>query len=180
MLKTKIRKGVYETNSSSVHSICISKEPILNVKGRKVNFYLGEFGWEFESADPANYLYTAIMEQCDSDKLLSKLKAILDKNGIEYSFEPADYSHGYLENGGIDHSWETQEFIDAVLNNEDMLMRYLFGEETAVFTGNDNSDGFWRYETAYQGYEKAYDDDDNWIDNPYHNEEKFDYFVKEN
>lgn len=179
-MKIAIRKGVYETNSSSVHSICISKEPILNVKGRKINFYLGEYGWEFRSVNPANYLYTAIMDQCDSERLLDKLKVILDKNGVEYTFEPTVNERGYLENGGIDHVGETEEFIDAVLNDEDMLMRYLFGEESTVYTGNDNSDGFWRYETAYQGFAKAYDDDDNYIDNPYHNEEKFDYFVKGN
>lgn len=36
MSKTVIRNGMFETNSSSVHSICISKKPVGNVKGKKI------------------------------------------------------------------------------------------------------------------------------------------------
>ena len=39
MSKIAIRNGMFETNSSSVHSICISKKPVDNVRGRKLNFY---------------------------------------------------------------------------------------------------------------------------------------------
>ena len=36
MSKTVIRNGMFETNSSSVHSICISKKPVENVKGKSI------------------------------------------------------------------------------------------------------------------------------------------------
>ena len=53
-----IRKNVFETNSSSTHSISISK---LNdyILPKEINFTFGEFGWEFSkytsSFDKASY-----------------------------------------------------------------------------------------------------------------------------
>lgn len=72
MSKIIIRNGIFETNSSSVHSICISKKPVENVKGKKIAFYLGEYGWENETVDTTDYLYTAIMCQSNSEELLDK------------------------------------------------------------------------------------------------------------
>lgn len=69
---------MFETNSSSVHSICISKKPVGDVKGKKISFYLGEYGWENSTVDTPDYLYTAIMCQNNSEELLDKLKSILD------------------------------------------------------------------------------------------------------
>lgn len=39
----QIRKGVFETNSSSTHSICISKTPVKNLP-EFVRFVPGEYG----------------------------------------------------------------------------------------------------------------------------------------
>lgn len=180
MSKSVIRKGVFETNSSSVHSICIAKKNVTGYKGEHVDFYLGKYGWEFGSASPADYLYTAIMCQPDGEEFLDKLKSILDEKGITYSFQPINKTNGYMRYGGIDHSYDTRNFVDAVLSDKDMLMRYLFNPDTSVYTGNDNSEGFERFEHCYQGYTRAWDDDDNDIPNPYHDETKFDYFVKGN
>lgn len=184
-MKVVVRKNVFETNSSSVHSICISRDSVstADLKGKRIEFYLDDFGWAFEEANKANYLYTAIMVNDKSEEYLNKLKSILDKYGVGYSFEPPKYwdeDKKYIDNGSIDHSYETGEFLEAVFENEDLLLRYLFNDKSAVFTGNDNSDGFWRYKGAYQGFDKALDDDNNTVDNPYHDEEKFDYFIKGN
>lgn len=182
-MKVTIRKNTFETNSSSVHTICIAKEPANNFQGSKIFFELGDFGWAFESVNRADYLYTAIMTSCKTEEYLDKLKAILDKNNITYGFMKPKYydnEHKWIENGGIDHSVELEDFLEAIMNDEDMLLRFLFNDDSAVYTGNDNSDGYWRYETAFQGFEYAYTDDDKRIDNPYHNEDKFDYFIKGN
>lgn len=182
-MKVTIRKNTFETNSSSVHTICIAKEPANNFQGSKIFFELDDFGWEFASVNRADYLYTAIMTSCKTEEYLDKLKAILDKNNITYGFMKPKYyddENKYISNGGIDHSYELEEFLETILNNEDMLLRYLFNRNSAVYTGNDNSDGFWRYQTAFQGFKQGYDDDGYFINNPYHNEDKFDYFVKGN
>ena len=173
-MKKQIRKGVFETNSSSTHSICISKAPA--TIGKEVEFCADEYGWENDCVyDTASYLYTAILEMHDSEELLEKLKDILDRNSIKYKFyTPSEY--GWY----IDHAYDTREFIESVLADEDMLMRYLFGN-SCIYTGNDNQDcrpagcniakeTMWEYEG------------DKYITkpNPYHDSEHYDYFLKEN
>ena len=181
-MKKQIRSSVFETNSSSTHSIAISKAPV--VAGKYISFGIGEFGWENDTADTADYLYTAILEQNNSSELLNKLKEILDKHSIEYKFEEPRYvksSYGeYLDYGYIDHGYELVEFLDAVLNNEDLLMRYLFGDST-VYTGNDNQESdpsgcdiadeyYWTEENG-KYVEKL---------NPYHDSVNYEYFYKGN
>ena len=179
-MKRQIRRGVFETNSSSTHSICISKAP---VKPRDcIYFGIGEYGWENDCVDTIDYLYTAILCMHDAEDLLKRLKNILDNHSIEYEFEEPIYSeHGYLDNGYIDHSYDTREFIDAVLLDEDMLMRCLFGADSCVYTGNDNQncnpagcniadETIWEYKDGKCIERK----------NPYHDPENYDYFFKSN
>ena len=180
MSKTVIRKGTFETNSSSVHSICISKKPVGNIKGKKISFYLGEYGWENESVDVADYLYTAIMSRSDSDEFLDRLKVVLDKYNIEYTFQPIEKASRWW---GIDHSYETTDFLNAVLGDEDLLLRCLFNDDSVVYTGNDNQDV--RYDTCDQAeaYIESFDSKcHKWVSkpNPYHKEDEYDYFYKGN
>lgn len=180
----QIRSGVFETNSSSTHSICIPKKTKSTVNF--VDFEIGEFGWENESVDPASYLYTAILDAYDYDEAqekIAELTDILNAHNIAYKFEKpkwyiSDYDgNKYLDDGYVDHAHESREFVEAVLDDEDMLIRYL--SEGTVYTGNDN-----QYEVpngcniAFRTY---YDySSDNEVDNPYHDEENYDYFYKGN
>lgn len=178
----QIRRNVFETNSSSTHSICISKAPA--TAGKHIHFGIGEYGWENDCVDTADYLYTAILCMGDSEELLEKLKDILDSHSIEYEFEEPKWFKGsdyqYLDNGYVDHAGETRDFINAVLSDDDMLMRCLFGN-SMVYTGNDNQDSHpagcdiakkitWEYDNG-KYVEKP---------NPYHDTENYDYFYKSN
>ena len=183
-MKRQIRNNVFETNSSSTHSIAISKKPA--VIGKHIRFGIGKFGWENDCVDTADYLYTAILEQNESDELLEQLKNILDRYSIEYTFEEPKYidsesGYKWLDYGYVDHASETREFIFAVLENEDLLMRYLFGDSN-VYTGNDNQDChpagcniadeyYWEEDEKGEYVEKP---------NPYHDPENYDYFYKGN
>lgn len=181
----QIRSGVFETNSSSTHSICIQKKPV-DADCKSITFLLGDYGWEVREVDFADYLYTAIMMD-DRESVrkhnMAKLKRILDSHHIKYTFEEPkfDFFDGntYLQNGDIDHYHALGSFVDTVLNNEDMLLRGLFGGYSAVYTGNDNtcdenSRCYSAIPTIY------YDDDGNTIPNPNHDEDNFDYFYKGN
>lgn len=180
-MKRQIRKSVFETNSSSTHSIAISKKPV--TIGKSIHFGIGEFGWENDCVDTADYLYTAILEQDDRDDLLDRLKEMLDNHSIEYKFEEpkywiADDGDKYLDEGYVDHAGGTREFIDAVLSDDDMLMRCLFGD-SCVYTGNDN--GSDSDNMCYSAYETIWDS--SWtkrIPNPNHDSENYDYFFKGN
>lgn len=178
----QIRNNVFETNSSSTHSICIAKKPV-DADGCHVDFYIGEFGWSYDEVDPGDYLYTSILMFDDWKELLGKLKDILDCHTISYTFErPIFDEDGWLENGCVDHGGETREFIEAVLNDEDMLMRLLFGN-SVVYTGNDNEsmeDKCYSAEPTIWVYDSWSDYDGKQIPNPNHDEEKYDYFFKGN
>ena len=109
-MKFNYRNSMFESNSSSTHSICISKENIdkERLAGQHVHFGIGEWGWEVDTVyDTADYLYTAILDSPSTkivDQRLEKLKAILDKYYITYSFEPVvkneeyDYYHPVKNN----------------------------------------------------------------------------------
>ena len=180
-MKRQIRSSVFETNSSSTHSIAISKAPV--VIGKSIHFGIGEFGWENDTANTADYLYTAILEQDDRLDLLDKLKEILDKYSIEYQFEEpiwnrySDSNYTWLAYGYIDHSNEARELIFALLDNEDLLMRYLFGDST-VYTGNDNQDCC--PDGCNIADEYCWDWDGKEYLNPYHDTENYEYFYKGN
>jgi len=140
-MKRQIRRNVFETNSSSTHSLCITKNDVLNQKVNSLHLSTGEYGWEWElyknSGDKANYLYTALM-YLEREEDLAKFIGILDNNGIEVTF--SEKSDEYWENGYVDHADDLSDFIKDVLTDENKLMRFLFSSESYVQTGNDNTD----------------------------------------
>lgn len=141
-----IRRGIFETNSSSTHSICITKRDEKLEFPYSIYFKFGKFNWEFDyyvdTEDKASYLYTAIFEcygQKGASEKIQIIKDALDKKGIEYEFEePKFYKYGF-DFGYIDHGYENKEFVDAVLKSDDRLYRYLFSYNSYILTGNDNS-----------------------------------------
>ena len=61
----QIRRNVFETNSSSMHSLAVPQDyDTYNIKKKKINFHLGSYGRPCKpvKANPADYLYTAIMQ----------------------------------------------------------------------------------------------------------------------
>lgn len=188
----KYRKGMFESNSSSTHSICISKEKIdkERLAGQHIHFGISYWGWEIDTVyDTASYLYTAILESPSTkiaNQRLEKLKAILDKYYITYSFESVvkneeyDYYHPVRTNisYGIDHGGECWDFVEAVLNDENMLLRWLFGD-SFVETGNDN--GCEGDDACFCAYPDVWDEDNyKFVSNPRHHENKYTYFFKGN
>lgn len=141
-----IRKGMFETNSSSTHTIIVTDkncEP-----GAIVDFRIGEFGWEEDVLDTvdekASYLYTMACS-CLGRDVYQDLYEVLAKYGVRCSCtDPAvfDDKYHYLDNGYIDHAGDgdSYKFVDDMLKHEDKLIRYLFSDESFVVTGNDNCD----------------------------------------
>lgn len=175
-MRRQIRNGVFETNSSSTHAICITKA---NVNKRDLpnhaTFVHGEFGWENEEYSDlwskASYLYQAICCCYDGDERQEKLDNIVEllgKYNISCDFEP---DKDDIWSGYIDHGYGTVDFVDAVLKDGDKLLRYLFGD-SMVITGNDNSKGYsdrmyvnegeevtkWGTYTRYGGLKPEFDD----------------------
>ena len=186
----KIRKNVFETNSSSTHSIAIPKAQERTYPS-EINFYIGEYGWDFESVNPASYLYTAIL-MCYDDKkgeeILGHIKNVLDEHHIKYTFEKPILSRygGWLEFGELDHPENLDEFLKVVLGDDKKLLDFIF--YGLVFTGNDNCDFDGR---AFVNRNKPKLKDWEWCDgklkqitkeNPYYesNYENYDWYYKGN
>lgn len=140
----QIRKGVFETNSSSTHSIAIPRECGTS---NYMSFHAGEFGWGFDEVNAADYFYTALYTTSETmaelEDKMEKFKDILRSHGIEANFAEVecDERYGWLDHDGyIDHGYELKDFVDDLLNDGDKLVRFLSGG--LVFTGNDNSDSY--------------------------------------
>lgn len=146
-----IRHSMFETNSSSSHSISISKEKVLPANIPKfIQFNLDDFGWEFDEANKANYLYTAaelLYNKNQFEAFKNYVSTVLLDIGIDCSFEEPKYkeyeldNNGnkdmYLANGNIDHVGKLTEFLSAIADDRSLLIRYLFGD-SYVYMGNDN------------------------------------------
>ena len=178
----QIRNGVFETNSSSTHSICISKTPVANLPDF-VCFTPGEYGWENVTVDDtASYLWEAIL---DGPPLLveprkERLAAALDRLGVKYYFKyPKKSSDGeWYEYGYVDHAEACADLIEALLSNDDLLAHYLFGD-SFINTGNDNQDP----DPAGCDIADEYywdPDTDTDLPNPYYDPEHYTYFMKGN
>lgn len=144
----QVRQSCFETNSSSTHAICI---PQVATIGREytMTFRVGRYGWEEDSDDGADYLYTAICTRYGEDeeelqKALNHIREVLAPYDIKCEFiEPKwsfwrDGSGRYLDSeyGYIDHECEFYPLMDELFSNNDLLVRYLSG--SIVYTGNDN------------------------------------------
>ena len=155
-MKRQVRHGVFETNSSSTHSICIPTEhEELSIPDR-VEFEFGEFGWEVDKltsrSEKIKYLYTCL-SYVEIDKLKEYLQFIantLKAHGVnEIYFDSFEYRIYYYhdielylnaKDGYVDHGNEAREFVDAVCTDEQRLLNYLFSDKTFILTGNDNDD----------------------------------------
>jgi len=136
-MKRKIRRNVFETNSSSTHSICVAKDVELIIP-ESLHFDFGEFGWENDSLqtvhEKASYLYTGLISNSMEEDALKIFETLKNKN-IDVSYEEMSSDSGY-----VDHSYELQDFLDAICQDENTLMNFLFSPLSFILTGNDNDD----------------------------------------
>ncbi len=137
-----IRSNCFETNSSSVHAICLYTTNKYELPDSGVEFTLNEFGWENEiyrtTYMKAAYLYTAIaeLEEPERTNMLSKVIKALDSKNIKYNFEYIkEDSYDFY----IDHRGELGSFFNQVVSNEETLLSFLFNEDNFIVTSNDNN-----------------------------------------
>jgi len=144
----QIRLNVFETNSSSTHSICVAKDGNSIKLPEKVDFKFGEFGWEHDTLqsidEKASYLYTGIVNHYHQindtpEDYIEYIKNILKDLGVEAIFQKKS-TGGYWESGYIDHGYELTEFLDDLRKDRTKLINFLFSPLSYIITGNDNDD----------------------------------------
>lgn len=137
-MKIQHRYGVFETNSSSIHSLCVPQNTPYKVP-KYVNFYLGRYGWgpDIENI-PGNYLYT-YLALTDDEKRIKQLENILYKHGAEHvSFEPYKKKESWYD-FYIDHAAESEYWVNSLFADEEKLLRHLFTPGAIIYMTNDNN-----------------------------------------
>lgn len=153
MIKT--RQNVFETNSSSTHSISIASGstadltdlPYVNDEGI-VNISTGEYGWEIETYrdcdDRLSYAATYALRnedyECKEVEMLeevireyTKAEIILFDgcNANTNSESTSFHDHGYIDHQSIDDAAE-------IFTSKETLAQFLFNPNSYFETDNDN------------------------------------------
>ena len=169
-MKVQIRKGTWETNSSSTHALVVKLKKPLKLP-KKAYFDLGGFGWEKAKYSDKDtkccylntalfYRYVSYME--DKSKYYeyrNKVIEILKSYGIHSVWTDIEQIDGYSYDYYIDHCDELDTFIEIILDNPDLLIDWLFNDESLLVTDNDNSEMAY-YEEALNTYENK---EDYWV-----------------
>lgn len=163
--RCQIRSAVFETNSSSSHSLTLNKGqlsampfPKETLRDGVIELVRGDYHWEYfryySAKGKAQYLLT----QCSRGSELSTeglreenpnvatLCAVIE----EYTGCRVEVLSG---EGSIDHYSEGKH-VD-IFTSREALQAFLFDESSCVQTGNDNSPAPWLIETC-KGREFAY------------------------
>lgn len=136
----QIRQGLFETNSSSVHTLVIGHhgQDIFANLPKRVDFKLDRpyrFGVEKPIQYKANYLYHAIAFDYHPSENIKIIKEYLDKYNIEYTFENPLENENFDFNSGSDNP---TEFVHIILQDETTFMYFLFSEDTYVECVDNN------------------------------------------
>ena len=141
-----IRRGVFETNSSSTRSIVIARGSTKPYD--YVEFNIGNYGWErnkyYDTTEKASYFYTSACDYYSKD-VADDISNLLSPYGINCVFKVKpmfkEFNGGqYLDNGYVAHCEQSGEFVQDLLNDPSRLIDFLFNDESYVETGNDNDD----------------------------------------
>lgn len=162
-----IRTHVFETNSSSTHSVVIGRDtPIKNIP-QYIHISVEDFGRDntiIDSIeDKANYLLSSIVSSVDSAYMLRKFRKLMKDMGVRIIYDKGDYDtyikptikavvssneavysdDGYFIDHGPDNEW-----LEFTLNSEDNLKSYLFSDQIFVlveadYGGFDEDDHKW-------------------------------------
>ena len=144
-MKFTIRRSVFETNSSSMHSFSwVSKfeKDKLTIPDF-ITFKTENFGWySFLNGIElkANYLYTAAAYNGKREEFEKAISFIVEDLGFEYEFL-------YTSDSYIDHQSQraAQKLIDTLLSNYVDLINFLFREDTDIIIVGDCSEEEARY-----------------------------------
>lgn len=149
-----IRKCVFETNSSSSHSLTISKGDLVKQPFRPdmmrqgtIDVMVGEYGWEYyryyTPLEKIRYLLTQISNgkpaelDSEDDRLKQLRRVVMDFTGCELQIVD---SEGY-----VDHDSEGVGM--ELFESDGKLKDFLFSENSYIETSNDNSGAPWRIDT---------------------------------
>ena len=188
----KIRKNIFETNSSSTHMLAIHKHSDYTLPDH-LRFDFGEFGWSYETyhdtKHKASYIITVLFSLTKDITIeyVQLLGDILKSYGIMPSFPEPEWDEEYKmwdkeDYGYVDHAYEAAPFVQYLLENPDKLIVFLFDNNSYITTGNDNEHGCMLPSGEFQYGDDRYEDGYNkdWDSLLEKEEEDYEIFYKGN
>lgn len=144
-----VRHNVFETNSSSTHSISINSDTelydsIIPDKNGVITLTGGEFGWEWKKTNDAfvkaNYCAVDVI---DNEDLKDMLRSVIIEHtgaknvvfGFKLKFIGEDYS---TYDSYIDH--QSEGTSHPAFTSFENLKNFIFNPRSYLFIGNDNSE----------------------------------------
>jgi len=136
-MKRLIRNSVFETNSSSAHSISLAgndKQFVMDTiypdQFGRIYVRGGEYGWEWEKYNDAETKLSYAYQDNVPTELLEKV--IKEHTGAtEVIFDEKSKNDGY-----IDH--DSYATASSVCVDEESTKNFIFNKNSWLFTGNDN------------------------------------------
>lgn len=131
-----IRKNIFETNSSSSHSLSLESNVKLDDNlvadpDGVVRIEEGEFGWEWRKYNDAHTKASYCLTLCRyNDLYLDMLRDVIEdytKHQVEFITDC-----GYIDHQSSDN--------DEMFSSRETLKDFIFSTENYLFTGNDNDD----------------------------------------
>lgn len=168
-----IRKNVFETNSSSSHSLTMDAADVVTIPFSKEELRsgsilvgLGEYGWEWhryyspkgkiaylltqllcEQGTPSGTAESATAELCaENNKVAILCEVVKEHTGCYLLIAPD--SGGYVDHESVGLGIE-------LFDDKEALRKFIFSENSFVETGNDNSSPRKTIETD-KGYSEEY------------------------
>jgi hypothetical protein len=152
----KLRKSVFETNSSSTHSLHISSDGMYDTMPIDDNgdavLHGGQFGWELERfyspEDKASYLAIYCIEWYPADRVGKKLlldilvdviksqtlcERVIFNFTTDYGSVSDDLMYSYIDHQSVedkDYHW--------LFEDTQKLKDFIFGKRSYLETDNDN------------------------------------------
>lgn len=163
----QIRKNVFETNSSSSHSLTMGSGVLApmpftprELKEGVVKLCVGEYHWEwhryYKARNKLNYLLTQVTDGCvPGDNAQQATAQLLQNNPHVAMLAAAVKAHTGCDilvspgEGGIDHQSARPEGDTGMelFQDEGRLKSFIFDETAYLQTGNDNQPLPWAIDT---------------------------------
>jgi len=149
-MKINIRKQVFETNSSSVHTLSINNTDTSKLDDipteQEIFLKEQEFGWEYLNynsfKDKVDYIYTYIKnlyyEPSEKEKKEIENELQYLKSVILEVCPKIVISENKDTEGWIDHDIELNELWIKFKENKELLKQFLFCSDSVLITDNDN------------------------------------------
>lgn len=154
-MSTVIRRGVFETNSSSSHSITIVggnyQADKIPLEDGVCRIYGGEFGWGFDqfndAATKASYCLVYAFGDTSGDgdgeqepmypEKLETLRSVVAKEmGVEVEFEMGGWN--YIDHQSCENSDWRQATAETAFASEQALRDFIFNPASELLIDNDN------------------------------------------